>query len=123
VEAAVVGFGVPEAALVLRAQGARQADHYDVALLGSGVVQVRRVAGGTVTVLGQAAAGVPPWDWATLRLTAVGSGPVTLTASINGVVKVSVVDTAPGALGQAGYAGMWTTRAGVAYGRFRITAE
>lgn len=123
VEASVVGFGVPEAALVLRAQGARPADHYDVALLGSGVVQIRRVAGEVVTVLGQAAAGVPPWDWATLRLTAVGSGPVTLTASIDGMVKVSVVDTSPGALGQAGYAGMSTTHAGVGFDRFRITSE
>jgi hypothetical protein len=119
----VVGFGVPETALVLRAQSGRPMDHYDVALLGSGQVQIRRVVGGTAVVLGQAPAGVPLWDWATLRLSAVGSGSVTLTAYVNGVAKVSVVDTSPGALAQPGFAGMWTTHAGVGYDRFRITAE
>jgi len=123
VEAGVVGFGAPETALVLRVQGARPGDRYEVALLSSGQIQIRRRLSGATVVLGQAAAGVPLWDWATLSLSAVGSGQVTLTASVNGVPRLSVVDAAPGALAQPGLAGLWTTRAGVAFDRFRIRSE
>jgi hypothetical protein len=123
VEAAVVGFGVPEAALVLRVQGEHPADRYEVVVLSSGQVQIRRRLGGAIAVLGQAPGDVPPWDWSTLRLTAVGSNPVVLKASVNGEVLLSVVDEAPGALSGAGNAGLSTARAGVAWDRFRIRSE
>lgn len=120
VEAAVVGFGVPETALVLRAQTSRPTDRYDVAILSSGQLVIRRQLGGVTTTLGQVASGVVLDEWATISLQAVGGSPVSLTATVNGVPKLSVTDTSPGALAQGGYAGMWTTRAGVGYDNFRI---
>jgi hypothetical protein len=119
----VVGFGVPEAALVLRVQGEHPADRYEVVVLSSGQVQIRRRLGGAIAVLGQAPGDVPPWDWSTLRLTAVGSNPVVLKASVNGEVLLSVVDEAPGALSGAGNVGLSIARAGVAWDRFRIRSE
>ena len=123
VEASVVGFGVPEAALVLRVQNGHSPDRYELVLLGSGHVQLRRKVGSSTAVLGTAPAGVPLWDWSMLRLSAVGTGPVTLTAWVRGVPVLSVVDDSPGPLNRAGHAGIWTTRAGVGFDRFRIIAE
>jgi hypothetical protein len=122
VEAQVITFGT-QGGLYLRAPSPTSADRYDVVLLANNHVQVRRVGGGVVTVLADAASGAPTVDdWVGLSLTAVGASPVTLTARVNGTTRINVNDASGAALTGAGFAGMWTTFAGVDFDDFTLTS-
>ena len=121
VEASVDGFGVPEVGLFLRQSGTSR---YELVLLTNGNLRIRRIAAGVVTVLGEAASGIPDLsEPAKLSLTAVGKGPVQLNASVGGVARLSATDSTPGALSSAGTAGLFTTSAGVWFAAFRLYAE
>src|SRR5207245_3546812 len=110
--------GVAE--LDLRQQSSN--DRYDVALLANGNLQIRRHNGATVTVLGEAPSGIPDLGWwATIALSATGSNPVSLVASVDGVTKVVVNDSSPAAIRGAGTAGIWTNLAGIWFGKCTVT--
>ncbi len=124
VEARGVGFGVEELGLFARARASAPKDRYDAVVLGNGKLRIRRTVGGATTVLGEAASGIASLDeYARLTLTVTGSGPVTLTASVNGVARLTVTDSSPGSLSSAGSAGLWTTHAGVVFDDFRLWAN
>ena len=107
VSAQVINFSAGVAELDLRQQSSN--DRYDVALLANGNLQIRRHNGATVTVLGEAPSGIPDLGWwATIALSATGSNPVNLVASVDGVTKVEVNDSSPSAIRVAGTAGIWT---------------
>jgi hypothetical protein len=121
VQARVVQFAATEAALALRQTGS--GDRYDVALLANGHLQIRRHDGGATIVLGDAPSGIHDLtEWATISLSARGAGPVQLTASVNGSVRLSVSDASAAAITAAGTAGISTHRAGVWFDDFVVTA-
>ena len=123
VRASVLGFGVPEVGVYLRAPQAGSRDRYDVVLTGAGALVLRRVRGGVVTILGQAPSGLAELDLpATVSLSASGAGPVTLTVELNGVQILTVTDASAAALTGAGYAGLETSNAGVVFDDFALTA-
>lgn len=122
VEARVVGFGVPETAIFLRASGGAAESRYELVLRGNGRLQLRRWRSGRVAVLGEVGAGVPLDEYATLSLSAAGSGPVTLVAAVNGQAVLVATDSGGDALTGAGAAGLWTTNAGVVFDSFRLQA-
>jgi hypothetical protein len=118
VEAWVHAFGEDEAAVVLRAQGNAR---YALVLLSGGRIQLRRYRDGHFSVLGEGTSGKPdPWEPVTLTLSARGSGPVDLTASVDGQVRLSVRDADPAAIGSAGLAGIATPIAGVWFDVFSV---
>ena len=120
VEARLQTFAEDNASVVLRAEGHSR---YALTLLANGRIQLRRYLNGKFTVLGEAPSGqASPWDPVTLSLSARGSGPVELTASVEGQVRLSVTDTAPVALGGAGFAGVATPIAGVWFDDFQVRA-
>jgi hypothetical protein len=122
VEARVLGFGVPEVVLFLRAPTATNGtDRYEAALLGTGRVAIRRVRAGVTTQLADAPAGVSLRRFATLALEARGDGPVALTLSVNGAPLVAATDASAQAIAAAGHAGMASARAGVWFDDFRLT--
>ena len=121
VAASVTSFGVPEAALVARAQGA---DHYELVLLGNARIQLRRVRSGSIAVLADSASGLTDLTSpARLSLTVRGAAPVQLEASVNGTTVSSVSDGDAAALAGSGLAGLRTTRAGVWFDDFQLYAE
>ncbi|HLL84538.1 MAG TPA: hypothetical protein VK420_17870, partial [Longimicrobium sp.] len=122
VQARVVGFGVTETALVLRATGEGGQDRYELMLRGNGMLQLRRWKSGSLSVLAEAPSGLRLNEYAQLSLSASGDGPVTLSASVNGEPFLSATDAGVGALRSPGSAGLWTTHAGVAFEDFRLTA-
>jgi hypothetical protein len=118
VEAWVHAFGEDEAAVVLRAQGDAR---YALVLMSGGRIQLRRYRDGRFTVLGEATSGKSdPWDPMTLTLSARGSGPVELTASVDGQVRLTVKDADPAAIGGEGLAGFATPIAGVWFDDFAV---
>ncbi len=118
VEAWMHAFGEDEAAVVLRAQGDAR---YALVLLGDGRIQLRRYREGSFTVLGEATRGrSDPWDPVTLTLSARGSGPVTLSASVDGKVRLTVKDADPDAIGGEGLAGFATPIAGTWFDNFTV---
>jgi hypothetical protein len=120
VEVRLQAFAVNEASVVLRAEGETR---YALTLLANGRIQLRRYREGLVTMLGEAPSGqVSPSDAATLMLSARGSGPVELTASVNGQVRLSVTDMSSAAIGGAGLAGLATPIAGVWFDDFLVRA-
>ncbi|MFN2547733.1 MAG: hypothetical protein ABR567_09900, partial [Myxococcales bacterium] len=97
-------------------------DRYDVALLASGHLQIRRHNGSATTVLGDVASGISDLgNWATIALNVSGAGPVQLVASVNGVPKVSVTDSSSSAIVAAGTTGITTTVAGIWFDDFTVT--
>jgi len=119
-QARVVNFAAGAVALTLRQSAAN--DRYDVALLGNGRLQIRRIAGGTTTVLGDVASGVADLgSWATISLEASGAGPVQLVASVNGTAKLTVNDTSASAIVAPGTAGLSTSLAGIWFDDFVVT--
>src|SRR5207302_6255652 len=97
-------------------------DRYDLALLTSGHLQIRRHNGSTTTVLGDVASGIADLsNWATISLGATGAGPVQLVASVNGVPKLSVTDSSASAIVAAGTAGLSTSVAGISFDDFSVT--
>ncbi|MFL5319322.1 MAG: sialidase family protein [Myxococcaceae bacterium] len=121
VQARAVGFGVPTTALYLR-ESTSGSDRYELALTGSGMLQLQRIRSGVATVLTQATSGAALNDWATLSLSASGSNPVVLRGYVNGALKLQFSDSATDRLTASGYAGLHTGRAGVAFDDFRIYA-
>ncbi|HEX5747619.1 MAG TPA: hypothetical protein VFZ09_15335 [Archangium sp.] len=120
VQARLQAFGVDEAGLVVRAEGDAR---YALVLLPRGRIQLRRYRGGGFTVLGEAASGqASPRDAATLSLSVWGAGPVRLSASVDGQVRLSVTDADPAALTGEGDAGLATPIAGVWFDDFLVRA-
>ena len=118
VKASLQAFGVNEAGLVLRAQGE---DRYSLAYLANGRIQVRRHRGGSVTVLGEASSGQSSArESALFTLTATGTRPVRLTASVNGQPRLEVTDSSSSALSEAGLPGLFTPIAGVWFDDFEV---
>ena len=116
----MVNFGATTAALDLRHTST--GDRYDVALLANGHLQIRRNNGSVVTVLGDVPSGIGDLsNWSTIALSATGAGPVQLVASVDGVAKVSAVDTSAAAITTAGTAGLWTNLSGVLFDDFTVT--
>jgi hypothetical protein len=113
-------FGVDEAGLVVRAEGDAR---YALVLLPQGRIQLRRYRGGGFTVLGEAASGqASSWDAATLSLSVWGAGPVWLSASVDGQVRLRVTDADPAAITGEGNAGIATPIAGVWFDDFLVRA-
>jgi hypothetical protein len=111
-------FAEDEAAVVLRARGEAR---YTLAFRANGRIQIRREVGGRVTVLGEARSGVSSAGApVTLSLSARGSGPVELVASVEGQERLSVVDSSREALGEPGLAGLATPIAGVWFDDFQV---
>jgi hypothetical protein len=113
VQSSVTGFGVPEIGVFVRGAGTSR---YELVLLSNGRLRLRRVNGATVTTLGEVASGLASLDQpATLLLDARGA---TLTASVNGAVKLTVIDATP--LTASGSAGLVTSSAGVVFDDFSV---
>jgi len=120
VQAQLQAFAVNEAGVVLRAQGDAR---YALVLLPDGRIQIRRYRDGSYTVLGEAPGGqASPEDAATLSLSAWGSGPVRLSASVNGQSLLTVTDSDPAAITGEGLAGLATPIAGVWFDDFQVHA-
>ena len=120
-QARVDGFAAGTLALELRRQAS--GDRYELALLASGHVQLRRHNGSATTVLADAASGIPDLgDWSTLLLSVSGANPVQLSGSVNGAVKVSFADSSSSAITAAGGAGMGATLAGLWFDDYTVTA-
>ena len=118
VEVRLQHFSEAEAGVVLRAQGSAR---YTLVSLANGRIQVRRESAGRVTVLGEARSGLSSsMEPMTLTLSARGSGPVELTASVDGQVRLSVVDSSNSALRESGLAGLITPIAGVWFDDFVV---
>ncbi|HEX8697714.1 MAG TPA: hypothetical protein VF815_02650 [Myxococcaceae bacterium] len=118
VEVRVQHFANAEAAVILRAQGSA---HYSLLFQKNGRLQVRREVGGNVTVLGEASSGLSSArEPVTLSLTARGSGPVELIASVDGQPRLTVVDSSNSAIQEPGLAGLATPRAGVWFDAFEV---
>jgi hypothetical protein len=112
-------FGV-EGGLVLRSQP--NGDRYEMVLVSTGAVQVRRWRGGVATVLGSAPSGIPNLGaWTPFAFSARGAGPVSLTVSVNGILKLDVEDSSPQAITGAGGTGMHANIAGVVFDDFVVT--
>ncbi len=119
-EARLQHFSQAEAGVFLRAQGSAR---YTLVSRANGRIEVRREASGHVTVLGEASSGLSSArEPMTLTLTARGAGPVELTASVDGQLRLSVVDSSSSALGQPGLAGLETPIAGVWFDDFQVRA-
>ncbi|MBS2032541.1 MAG: hypothetical protein JST54_32005 [Deltaproteobacteria bacterium] len=124
VQSALVGFGVPEVGIFARAPSATSTDRYEAVIASNGNVRIQRVRSGTTTLLGQAASHISDLtELATLSLTVSGTSPVQLTATVNGTPVLSAADSSAQALTAAGYAGLWTTNAGVVWEAFRLYRE
>lgn len=122
VEAVITTFGASEAGVYLRAPSAAARERYELVLLSNKRIRIRRYRNGQTTVLGEATSGVSTLaSPARLALVAEGTSPITLTALVNGEVRLTVTDTSRDALGEPGYAGMCTTRAGVVFDAFKLT--
>ncbi len=120
VEARLQAFAVDEAGVVLRAGGDAR---YALMLLPEGRIQLRRYRDGDFTVLGEAPSGqASPGEAATLSLSVWGSGPVWLSASVEGQVRLTVEDADPAAITGEGLAGLATPIAGVWFEEFRVRA-
>ncbi|MGC4115075.1 MAG: sialidase family protein [Myxococcales bacterium] len=106
---------------VLVRSSASGLDRYQLVLLPSGQLQIQRVVAGVATTLGSASSGLIRLDVAArLGLSASGAGPVNLVASVDGVPRLSAMDTTGSALRSAGSAGMGTDTANVAFDNFEL---
>jgi hypothetical protein len=118
VEVRLQHFSEAEAGIAVRAQGSAR---YTLVSMANGRIQVRREASGRVTVLGEARSGLSSaQDPMTLTLSVRGSGPVELIASVDGQVRLSVVDTSNSAIREPGLAGLITPIAGVWFDDFQV---
>src|SRR2546421_7035867 len=74
-----------------------------------------------MTVLGRASSGIADLsNWATISLSATGTNPVRLVASVNGTAKIIGNDASASAIAGSGTAGMWTDVAGVIFRSFTV---
>ncbi|MFL5346805.1 MAG: hypothetical protein ACJ8AT_18645 [Hyalangium sp.] len=121
VEVRLQHFSQAEAGVFLRAQGSAR---YTLVSLANKRIQVRRVVGNRVTVLGEASSGLSSsLEPMTLSLSVHGSGPVELVASVDGQARLTVVDSSNSALSQPGLAGVETPIAGVWFDDFQVRLE
>ena len=122
IDARLVGFGVSETALFLRAQDGAQSDRYDLNLTSGSQFQLRRWRNGAVTVLASGPSGISdPSNWANVSFSAEGAGPVKLTAWSFGVQRLSFVDGTVNAVLTPGLSGISTLNAGVLFDDFVLT--
>jgi hypothetical protein len=118
IDAKMVNFAGGEAMLELRVSGANR---YALALMASGTLQIRRYAGTSVTVLGSVASGIAQLGaWHAFAFRVSGTSPVTLTAEVDGVPKVSATDTSASAYTSSGGAGIAATAAGILFDDFTL---
>ena len=121
IDAKMVNFAGGEAMLELRGSGS---DRYALALTAGGALEVRRYQGGVKTVLGGVPSGLADLKtWHAFSFAVQGDHPVTLTASVDGVPKMSVTDAAASALGAAGAAGIAATASGILFDDFVLTGS
>ena len=121
IDARLVGYGTGATGFTLRETGS--GDRYDLVVLSNGRVQIRRWRSGTASVLGDAPSGIPDLgEWATAAFTVVGPGPVTLTATVNGALRLTVTDASTQAITSAGAAGLTSLAAGTWFDDFTLTA-
>jgi hypothetical protein len=93
-----------------------------MALISTGAVQIRRWRSGVATVLASAPSGVPNLGWWTpFTFTAHGAGPVSLSLTVNGVLKLDVQDSSAQAILGPGGVGMHANIAGVWFDDFVVT--
>jgi len=124
VQSALVGFGVPEIGIFVRAPSTTSTDRYEAVIARNGNLRIQRVRSGTTTILGQAASKISDLtEFATVSLTVTGTSPVTLTAKVNGTPILTATDSSAQAITAAGYGGLWTTNAGVVWEAFRLYRE
>jgi hypothetical protein len=104
--------------VVVRASGG---SFYLARILTSGAIEIDRVNGTTITRLATASTPVAAGSWYTVGLTVSGTGPVQLSATLNGKTLVTATDSsAPLASGAAGlYSG---TTARTQFSDFTITS-
>jgi hypothetical protein len=118
IEAKMVNFAGGESMLELRVNGANR---YALALTASGVLQIRRYAGTSVTVLGSAASGIADLGaWHSFAFRVGGSPTVTLTAEVDGVQKLSASDSSAAAYTGAGGAGIAASVSGILFDDFTL---
>src|SRR5205823_4576486 len=111
-------FGGGEAMLELRAAGA---DRYALALTAGGILELRRYRGGVKTVLGSVGSGIPDLrEWHAFSFAVQGSSPVTVTAWVDGVPKVTATDSTSSALTAAGAAGIAATMSGILFDDYSL---
>ena len=116
----MVNFAGGESMLELRVNGGNR---YALALTAAGMIELRRYAGTTRTVLGSAASGVADLtDWASFSFVVQGAFPVTLTAYVNGVAKLSATDSTASAYTGSGSAGIAATISGILFDDFSLSA-
>ncbi|HTO99598.1 MAG TPA: hypothetical protein VMK66_21260, partial [Myxococcales bacterium] len=119
IDAKMVNFGGGEAMLELRVSGN---DRYALALTAGGKLEIRRYRAGAATVLGSVASGIPDLgEWHSFAFAVQGNGTVTLTASVDGVAKISATDSSASALTFAGASGIAATVAGILFDDFTLT--
>jgi hypothetical protein len=123
IDTRLVGFGTELAVTLRGASGSTTGDRYDAAITSSGRLRIRRWRGGSATVLGDVASGIPDLtDWARISFTVSGTAPVMLTVAVNGTPKLTIADGSAQALTTAGYAGLSATAAGVWFDDFTLRA-
>jgi pectate lyase len=104
--------------VVVRASGS---SYYLARILTSGTVEIDRVSGSTITRLASASTAISDGTWYTVGLTVTGTGPVQLSATLNGKTVVSATDSSsPLSSGSAGLYG--GTAARTQYSDFTITS-
>jgi hypothetical protein len=120
IDAKMVNFAGGEAMLELRVNGGNR---YALVLTASGALQIRRYAGATSTVLGSVPSGIAELGlWHSFAFSASGSTATTLTAEVEGVVKLTVIDSSTSVYSGAGGAGIAATYAGILFQPFKVTS-
>jgi len=115
----MVNFGGGESMLELRSSGS---DRYALALTATGKLEARRYRAGVTKVLGSMDSGIPDLtEWHSFSFAAQGSGPVLLTAWVDGVPKLSATDSSTSALTATGAAGIAATMSGILFDDFTLT--
>ncbi len=84
-----IAFGAATRSVGVAARARSSSEYYALVLTGGGAAQLQRVTGGTVTVLGTAAAGGTTGTWRTLALSVQGTA---LTGSVDGASVVRATD-------------------------------
>src|SRR5204863_4571180 len=104
IDARMVNFAGGEVMLELRVSGE---DRYALVLTASGRLELRRYRSGVKTLLGSSSNSIPDLkSWHAFSFTAQGTVPVTLTAWVDGVPRISATDASTSALTAAGAAGI-----------------
>ena len=117
-DSSLVAFGAAEAMLELRVNGN---DRYALVLRPDGNLEIRRYRGGTTTALATGPSQIANLsEYARLAFGVSGTAPVTLTASVNGVPRLTVTDATASALTAAGGAGIAAGISGIGFDDFTL---